>query len=353
MSRTFLGRLLLALGILGGLLLACTRTEPRFAHREHLGMQCGKPGQPACLTCITCHGELLRKDNASRHFAGQPCNDCHRPGDIKVAKSLHAPATPAAQMAAQIQFDHARHLQMDSIQGQCIACHAGLVSEESGPPFPEMSRCFECHNHQAQWDQGVCVPCHRTQDLKKLFPRTYLRHGLGWDKAHGPAASESVAQCANCHTAESCDDCHDVTQGLKVEVRTADQIQKNFVHPADFLTRHAMEAASQPARCLSCHRTETCESCHLARGVSAARLGAINPHPPGWTGPDSSQPNHHGRAARRDILACASCHDQGPNTNCIDCHRVGGPGGNPHPSGWKSTRTLNDAMCSYCHEGVW
>ena len=38
------------------------------------------------------------------------------------------------------------------------------------------------------------------------------------------------------------------------------------------------------------------------------------------------------------------------NPNCILCHRVGGPGGNPHPGGWMSSRSRqSDTPCRYCH----
>jgi hypothetical protein len=102
---------------------------------------------------------------------------------------------------------------------------------------------------------------------------------------------------------------------------------------------------------LRCHTTDSCEGCHLERGVSANRLDAANPHPAAWVGSFPGDPNFHGRAARRDIAACAACHDQGPATNCIPCHRVGAYGGNPHPSGWRSARSENATMCRYCHEG--
>lgn len=342
----------LLLSLIASVAWAC-RPEPlRFAHQQHLGLACGQPGQPACLTCLSCHVEVERKAGSIGHPSAGNCLECHEKNHKKVEVSLAAPRTPASRQATAIHFNHDSHLKMDKIGGQCISCHAGLVSDSSGSSFPEMSKCFECHEHQAQWDKGECSPCHLASDLKKLFPRTFLRHGEGWDRKHGTEALRTTAQCEQCHTTESCDDCHDVSQGLKIEVRTAEKIQGDFVHPADFLTRHALEAASQPARCLSCHRTETCDSCHQTRGVSAGRLGSENPHPPGWLGPDKNAANHHGFAARRDILGCASCHDQGPNTNCIDCHKVGAPGGNPHPAGWRSNRTPGDAMCNYCHGGT-
>jgi hypothetical protein len=84
--------------------------------------------------------------------------------------------------------------------------------------------------------------------------------------------------------------------------------------------------------------------------VSGNRLGATNPHPPGWVGNDVRSADFHGRQARRDIASCAGCHEQGPATNCIRCHKVGAYGGNPHPHGWQSARGPGSAMCRYCHE---
>jgi len=341
--------LLLFLAVAVAVLFACRRPAVRFPHAAHLGMECGEPGQPECFTCLSCHGQIV-KSPALGHPTDQNCEKCHR-NDRHIKQVLAAAPTRDRQRASDIQFDHARHLGMPEVGGQCIHCHAGVVSEGQGPHFPPMAQCFSCHQHQAEWDQGTCTPCHRAADLRQLVPETFLAHGPGWDRRHGPLAMATTVQCAACHTAESCDDCHDVSQGMTIERRTATRVDTDFVHPADFLTRHAMEAESEPARCLSCHRTETCDSCHLARGVSAGRIGAVSPHPPGWVGPDSHDERHHGRAARRDILGCASCHDQGPQTNCIDCHKVGGSGGNPHPSGWQSSRTPSDVMCAYCHEG--
>jgi hypothetical protein len=141
-----------------------------------------------------------------------------------------------------------------------------------------------------------------------------------------------------------------VTQDLTIERRRPERIDRNFVHRGDFITRHAIEAESQPARCLSCHTPETCDSCHVARGVSANRILGRNPHPPGWVGTAPGDHSRHGREARRDILSCASCHEQGASTNCIRCHKVGAFGGNPHPGGWRSTQSESSKMCRYCHE---
>ena len=57
-------------------------------------------------------------------------------------------------------------------------------------------------------------------------------------------------------------------------------------------------------------------------------------------------------AARRNIGSCAACHDQGPVSNCVRCHQVGGLGGTPHPAGWRSTAPVSNPECSACHGGA-
>ncbi|HVJ15288.1 MAG TPA: hypothetical protein VM686_07600, partial [Polyangiaceae bacterium] len=187
------------------------------------------------------------------------------------------------------------------------------------------------------------------KDLEKTLPETFLRHDLTFARHHGESAAMGSELCQSCHTQSDCQSCHDVTQGLTVEKRKPEAIEQHFVHRADFITRHAIEAQAQSTRCASCHTPESCDSCHVERGVSGNRIGGRNPHPPGWVGTYAGSSSFHGAEARRDILLCASCHEQGPATNCIRCHRVGGFGGNPHPQGWQSARGASSEMCRYCH----
>jgi hypothetical protein len=131
-------------------------------------------------------------------------------------------------------------------------------------------------------------------------------------------------------------------------------VDRELVHRGDFLTRHPIEAKTDPNKCLKCHSISQCQSCHEDRRVSAGvkdKAGALvspDPHPKGW-GTQVSSPDFHGRAARRDVVACASCHDQGRASICVTCHKVGGFGGNPHPKGWSAWKS-DGAMCRYCHE---
>jgi cytochrome c7-like protein len=330
-------------------LVAC-RSESgpsRFPHQLHLAsIACGAPGKSTCLSCVSCH-DVATHDSGQRMPGAALCARCHRDASAVKAVLAVAPVRPSGE----ISIDHDKHLAMPEIRGQCLPCHAGVVDEKRSP-LPPMSQCFNCHEHAEQWSRGECTPCHEPEKLRRTLPRTFLRHDTAFLRHHGSALAEprQAQLCQSCHTQAQCQSCHDVTQDLTVEVRRPEKIESGQVHRGDFMVRHALEARSQPSRCLSCHTVQGCDSCHAARGVSANVVNPSNPHPPGWVGSNTSSSNFHGTSARRDILSCASCHEAGPATNCIRCHKVGAYGGNPHPRGWKSARGEDSQMCRYCHE---
>lgn len=340
----------LLLGLALAVFFACIDKPPeRFPHTVHLARQtCGEPGQPECLSCGSCHQASAGEADMSLPEPSL-CSSCH--DDPKVTALAHKPPSAALEFARTIRFSHERHLAMPEVLGQCVPCHAGAAhGSANARAFPAMQKCFDCHEHQEQWKAGVCTPCHERSDIENVLPVTFLRHDAGFLRQHGAAARMQENTCAQCHTQPDCDACHDITQTLRVEQRLPEQLEQNFVHRADYISRHSIEAEADPVACARCHSTSSCDDCHLERGVSSNRIGAPNPHPPGWIGSFTGGRSFHGAAARRDILSCASCHDQGPATNCISCHRVGAYGGNPHPQGWQSSRTPADAMCRYCHE---
>lgn len=344
LRRRWLRLVLLCVAALSG---ACAdRSVARFPHALHLaGLACGVAGKPACLSCNSCHAQSGQKSRQAMP-AASVCQGCHHadPGSLRTLVSRE----PAAVFGT-ISFDHDRHLSLKEVAGQCVSCHAGVV-QSAKPRLPPMATCFGCHEHESQWNLGQCAPCHTAGEVKRILPQTFLRHEGSFMRHHGSQAVQQKRLCQVCHTQADCESCHDASQDLSVERRRPEAVQRSFVHRGDFMTTHAMEAQSQPARCLRCHTTQSCDACHTARGVSGSLIEGRNPHPAGWVGNNANARSFHGAAARRDILLCASCHDQGPATNCIRCHRVGGYGGNPHPAGWKSTRSQNSQMCRYCHD---
>ncbi|HVY25381.1 MAG TPA: hypothetical protein VHB79_02475 [Polyangiaceae bacterium] len=343
----FLTTLLWLSALVAALLAACRTPAPaaRFPHREHLtGIACGTPGKPACLSCNSCHAPSQPERDLKLPQA-QVCESCHRSDRAQVLPVLSV--TPERPFG-EIHMDHDKHLAMAEIGGQCVRCHGGVV-QPGASTLPPMSQCFSCHEHQAQWDRGECAPCHAQRDLSKTLPQTFLRHSAEFARNHGSQATQNAQLCQACHTQSSCQACHDTSQALGIETLRPERIESRQVHRGDFLVRHSLEAASQPSRCQSCHTPQSCDACHRERGVSGALATAVNPHPPEWIGSNTASSNFHGVAARRDIASCASCHDQGPATNCIRCHKVGAYGGSPHPPGFRSSQSISSEMCRYCH----
>lgn len=166
-----------------------------------------------------------------------------------------------------------------------------------------------------------------------------------WIREHGKQAGRPSAACYDCHQASHCTDCHGRHQELLPEVKNPEAVEKGYVHRADFRSRHAGEARTDPARCARCHTPQSCQACHTREGINT---GAANyPHPAGWMVQGSSQ--FHGRVARQDIVLCASCHERGAATNCVVCHAPGGTGGSPHPPGWQTSLSQNSPACQACH----
>jgi hypothetical protein len=341
-------RAILALGLaVAAVVGACAdRGSPRFPHRLHLaGLECGQPGQPECLSCNSCH-TVSKTDRAHRLPSEGACTSCH---SGNAHEELAVLKTAPERASGKISFDHNQHLAMKEIEGQCVPCHAGVV-ENGKPTLPAMKQCFTCHEHQEEWNKSECTPCHSRSAIAQTLPKSFLKHDERFMRRHGQEARNKEKLCASCHSESDCDSCHDLGQTLSIERRLPEKLERKLVHRGDFMVRHSIEAQSQSARCVRCHTPDTCDTCHMARGVSANRIGSRNPHPQGWVGGNPDSKSSHGREARRDIVLCASCHDQGPATNCIRCHKVGAYGGNPHPHGWKSNQSEGSRMCGYCHE---
>lgn len=344
-------RLAIAGVLLLALAFACRGTLlTRFDHRLHLAERpCGGPGQMACLTCSSCHAG---DESAHDAFVPPQVTDCESCHDDAKTKWKHAirPAVATPPQGKRILFSHSKHLELSDIKGQCVNCHAGAVGFQSGPPlFPPMSTCLNCHRHREQFEKGECLGCHTMSDLRALKPTSFMPHDAAWVRRHGSEARANEKGCVQCHAQTQCDACHDATRRLGPAQEAPEKIERNLVHRFDFLSRHPLEARSQPASCSSCHARTECDACHSSRGVSPSVRGAQSPHPPGWASGLIS--NSHGQAARRDIASCAACHDQGAASNCVSCHKVGGMGGTPHPVGWRSAEPMASPSCAPCHGG--
>jgi len=314
------------------------------------------------VDCKACHAAIVRDTRLEarvRHVSlpkknSDTCSGCHDDKDFKAKIKL---AIPARTRPFDVRFNHAAHLAKQGVS--CTTCHKALP--EAGQVQPArvpMEACTGCHNHQADFKAGRCTPCH--VDLKRYEkPMAAFQHAGDFLRTHGALARSSAESCAACHEQTFCADCHSATTAPgRQAVLFPEAVQRDFIHRGDYQSRHMIDAGANPASCRKCHGSNFCDSCHTQRNLTqSAGVQPQNPHPAGWgivgTG------DFHGPAARKNIVLCAGCHDNGASAICVSCHQVGGRASNPsnpngpHPASFVSKRKGEDrtkrAMCMTCH----
>jgi hypothetical protein len=334
-----------AIAACAGVLGLRTHGDRAFAHRAHVMKG---------VSCVTCHAGVQNAgDKDPLHLPDETsCLTCHeKPHDTRPCLECHSDplAAPGAVDArAHLRFEHSRHQAATS--GNCMRCHQG-VAEGDTHLRPPMAACWSCHEHDRARDVRACDNCHEDLAEEGTPPASHLVHEGDFVHGHGKVAAASADLCGTCHAERFCATCHGVSAPpVSVKSALGDPLRP-LVHRAGFRSRHSIEAKADPGACMTCHQPERCQSCHIAEGVGAiGGSSSANPHPPGWVGLTSGE-NEHGRAARRDPSACASCHGGAGESLCVGCHREGGVGGNPHPPGWSSRLALTDMPCRLCHTG--
>jgi predicted CXXCH cytochrome family protein len=343
-------RLLLA-GVMG--LTACATLFGVFVDRsDHIKAPHARH-KAADVDCSTCHETIF--DSTALTTVDLPkekvCLGCHKEqkqqGECSFCHTQPDKPLPLTGHARALKMNHQDHI--ERVKEDCAVCHTSLPEPlRTDAMAPPMSVCLGCHEHQAQWDRGDCEVCH--EDLSKYGPKPMeaFSHQGDWLKTHAFDARASGQVCTSCHEQTFCADCHIKTEGLRVDRLMPERVDRAFVHRNDFLSRHSIEASGDQASCLRCHGTDFCQSCHLKNGLTPGAPNGFNPHPSGF-----GQGAEHGAAARRDIVSCASCHDQGAASICVTCHTVGGVGGSPHPPSWLMRHDHQEigknAMCQVCH----
>jgi len=308
------------------------------------------------VDCLTCHEAIFDQTELGKGGVlpkESKCLQCH--ADWKKegkCGTCHLTAKPGTYVRKPpyLIMNHSKHLEKDE---KCEVCHLELPAKgQLDKPVPPMKTCLSCHNHQDEFTRGQCYACHLDLTRFPLRPTTVFSHQGNFTRAHPPIARSTSAACDTCHQQTFCADCHAArTRPMKPEEIYPDRPDRNWIHWGDFLTRHSIEARGNEAACQKCHNAKFCNDCHRIERLTPDSSNPINPHPSGWLTPGS--PSFHGSAARKDIVSCAGCHDQGAASNCVSCHRVGGPGGNPHPPGFTGKHPPSEinrnTMCLSCH----
>ena len=274
---------------------ARARDEHRFPHRAH---------EKLFPTCTGCHAGIITGSSATTFPAPAACATCHNGTDAK-AVTWAGPS----RTASNLHFDHVKHAQeMSSAGGKldCLRCH-GEGATVAARPWMVVQRappseCITCHAHAAPShlaSDARCESCHvplasavaLSDSAIAGFPKPPSHDDPNWIASHAPTNAASLAQCATCHTRESCARCHvnaatlASVQSLASDARVARLMRgraPRYPVPAShrtasFAERHGPLASSTDATCANCHSQSSCQACHI--GTMGARVIAKLPHP--------------------------------------------------------------------------
>ena len=263
-----------------------------------------------------------------------------------------------------VHFDHKGHADMAEMGLKCAICHhyspAGRIPScrecHGGEADPNNLRqpalkgachrqCLSCHR---EWSHATkCVVCHLPADerMASTMPDTTdimgISHPLivvpekrifNTGYSEGPVATfhhnDHVdlygLSCASCHKEESCNSCHNMDESLAETVHTDNKL-------------NSMEEVH--SICYDCHGDDTCDKCHDDREKPAFSHNQ--------TGFDLGP--HHGQ------LECRACHPTGKvigklNRRCVNCHRNWEPDTFNHSvTGFRLDENHIEIECEMCH----
>lgn len=344
MKRALLFAALLGVAACAGILGFKQSGRRPFEHRAHL-----LEGIP----CVDCHAgvETAGEDSPLHLPDSRSCLKCHnKPHDKRPCLTCHTEQFTAAdliQTRNYLKFEHATHREWTTT-GKCVRCHSG-VSRTGARLRPTMGTCLSCHQHKDQFKTRDCDSCHVNLADELARPQSHLVHDADFLREHGGRAASAADLCKTCHRGSFCASCHGAAVPALPSRFAFDDPLRMGMHRAGFRARHADEAHTEPGLCATCHTQRFCNDCHANNQLAGTGDDLRSPHAAGWVG--LSGPNDHGRAARRDPAACASCHGGAGEALCVSCHQVGAVGGTPHPPGWSSRRSLSELPCRLCHTG--
>jgi len=266
-----------------------------FSHKSHAEME---------FECITCHGSVEESESGTDNnlpemdicmachdgeTASEECEYCHKDPD-------NAQTYPRVDIYHKM-FAHKNHLVRDMT---CSVCHYGVAEVDIATVahLPTMRVCLACH--QSDFTPRACEKCH--EDFKQLKPED---HGYTWLSMHREKAKIDEQGCADCHTPDYCQSCH---QAENLEGRT---------HDLNYMYNHSLDARGKQFDCASCHETRSfCSDCHREHMVMPISHSRVN-----WSNTIPGDGGRHKVEARQDLESCVACHDAGGSDPiCADCH---------------------------------
>lgn len=276
----------------------------QFNHRLHAEKQ---------IPCATCHGDLSQVDLATRQQLPTMavCLRCHDGGRAQAGRAPERCATCHPTQPGGI-------LQVNLPAGLLRPSGALRGDDHAATDFRQS------HGHVAQSAPDYCGNCHRESYCLRCHnaaAKPFDIHGGNYIARHAIDARRNQPDCSTCHRQQSfCLGCHQrlavadhATLPGRPPTTAFFPARPRAYHPSGWASAvggaasnlHAEEARRSQRSCTSCHREDTCLSCHST--LSDSRVpGGANPHPADWVG--------SGR--------CRALASQNPRV-CLKCHRDG------------------------------
>ena len=343
----------------------------KFSHQFHVS--------EAGIACADCHIDAAKSMKASDNLLAkmEACKSCHEEPMKSNCTYCHLSADSTAYAATpnpvrELIFSHQQHVADQKVP--CETCHTVLDKADAatGELVPAMTTCTTCHNDTKA--TSACENCHT--NFASLRPAEHNR--TDFIHEHKRLARLGDAKCGMCHSQETCIDCHDGTELIKVNVPGRDLTSQRSprltaidrgqgmrltkVHDLNFRFTHGVAAKGKAMECQTCHSEEKfCTTCHEAGGnINQSVFKPASHAVAGFTTLGvGSGGGEHARLAKRDVESCAACHStEGADPVCITCHTDadGRKGTDPktHDPGFMSDNHgywHNDpgANCYLCH----
>jgi len=348
--------------------------QVKFSHQFHV--------KEAGVACVDCHGNASTSLKASDNLLAkmEACKSCHEEQLSSNCTYCHLSSDSTSYVASlnpsrEILFSHQKHISDEKVE--CENCHTVLDKTDAniGDLVPSMATCATCHNDKKATNE--CGTCHT--DLAALRPKDHNR--TDFVREHKQSARLNDAKCGTCHTEETCVDCHNGTELVKVDVPGRDLVSQRAprllaidrgqgmrlskMHDLNFKFTHGIAAKGKALDCQTCHSyNKFCSPCHQAGGnVNQEVFKPVSHSIAGFvTIGVGSSGGEHARLAKRDIESCAACHSaDGTDAVCMTCHidvdGIKGTDPKTHDRGFQSDNhgiwhTDPGANCYVCHTDV-
>jgi hypothetical protein len=247
------------------------RADCTFCHKfETGGMFASFPRHAECAGCHSQAGMKphLAADSttADCRSCHQP-EEIENPGFTKERRFIAAHVVSGQYV--NLKFDHGAHFRSMAINRvDCTTCHYAVPQSTSLTmlSLPKMIDCVDCHDTSKtiakEFRMTNCGTCHQDK-VSGLAPASHTRnvkpvfHTPSFRQHHEAESVQAGAKCFVCHQnvtasaqgASQCVACHQVMKPTSHTARWKDDI-------------HGKYAAIDRESCATCHTADTCERCH-------------------------------------------------------------------------------------------